>query len=227
DRVHIERSPHTMDSERSFNFNRKLLFTANQNLIISRSRTHALLLPMAAVRHVDLWEIKPPDFSPKLYRTLGLPRIKKKTLDPAILKEGLKELSHSLDKMPPVMWSKQKQKRNTPMFVTSYKPLGLLESQLQFVKFGQFPNGPYKNPKPHNFRPCDENLPDMVTSIEKDPGNMNLKTQFFQENIPPEPNPPKEKSSKKMITFQPAEPKWDARLILPNSTWPPMSATYT
>ncbi|KAM9469515.1 LOW QUALITY PROTEIN: uncharacterized protein C7orf78 homolog [Clarias gariepinus] len=223
DRVHIERCPDIMDSKRSFTFNKKLLFIASQNLITSRSRNHTLLLPAAAVRHVDLWEIKPPDFSPKLYRTLSLPRIKKKTIDPAILKEGLKEISQSLDKMPPVMWSKQKQKRNTPVFVSSYKPLGLLESQLQFVKFGQFSNGPYKNPKPHNFRPCDENLPDMVTSIEKDSGKLNLKTQFLQE---------RElnyflKPSKKMITFKPAEPKWDARLILPNSTWPSTSATYT
>ncbi|KAK3561083.1 hypothetical protein QTP86_028409, partial [Hemibagrus guttatus] len=130
-------------------------------------------------RHTDLWEMKPPDFSPKLYCTLSLPRIKKKTLDSAILKEGLEELSQSLDKIPPFVQSKQEQKRNIPEFVKLYKPPALLELQLQFVKLGQFPRDPYKNPKPHNFRPCDEDLPDMVTSIAKDPGNLNLKTQHL------------------------------------------------
>lgn len=141
-----------MDSEMSFTFNRKLQFTADQNLIKSRSRNHTFLLPSAAVRHRDLWEIKPPDFSPKLYCTLSLPRIKKKTLDPAILKEGLEEMYQRLDPISPVIRARQEQKWNIPEFITSYKPPGLLESQLQFVKLGQFPSGPYQNPKPHNFR---------------------------------------------------------------------------
>lgn len=127
DQVHAVRSTDIMDSETSFTFSRKLLFTASQNLITSRSRNHTLLLPTATVRKTDLWEIKPPDFSPKLYRTLSLPRIKKKTLNPAILKEGLEERSQSLDKMPSVIQSKQEEKRNIPVFITSYKPPGLLE----------------------------------------------------------------------------------------------------
>lgn len=142
-----------MDSELSFTFSRKLLFTANQNLITSRSRNHTLLFPAATIRHTDLWDVKPPDFSPKLYRTLNLPRIKKKALDPAILREGLEELSQSIEFKPLLMQPKQEQKSNTPVFIRSHKPPGLLELQLQFVKLGQFPSGPYKNPKPHNFRP--------------------------------------------------------------------------
>lgn len=148
-----------MDPETSFTFSRKLLFTANQNLITSRSRDRTFLLPTAAVRHAeDVWEIKPPDFSPKLYRTLSLPRIKKKTLEPAILQEGLKELSQRPDIIRLVMQPKQDHKNNIPVFITSYKPPGLLELQLQFVKLGQFPSGPYKNPKPHNFRPVSEHI---------------------------------------------------------------------
>ncbi|XP_060744923.1 uncharacterized protein si:dkey-30e9.6 [Tachysurus vachellii] len=227
DLVHKVSVTEIKDSERSFTFNRKLLFTASQNVITSRSRIHKLLLPKAADRHRDLWEIKPPDFSPKLYCTLNLPRIKKKTLDSAILKEGLEELSQSLDIMPPVMESKQEKNRNIPVFVKSYKPPALLDLQLQFVKFGQFPRDPYKNPKPHNFRPCDENLPDMVTSIARDPGNLNLKTPLLGETIQPESYSPKEETARKIITFKPAEPKWDAQLMLPKSPWPPMSATYT
>ncbi|KAF4086229.1 hypothetical protein AMELA_G00104120 [Ameiurus melas] len=125
------------------------------------------------------------------------------------------------------MRSKQDQKRNIPVFITSYKPPGLLELQLQFVKLGQFPSRPYKNLKPHNFRPCDESLSDMVTSIAKDSRNLNLNTQLLGASIQSKPNPPEGEPARKIITFKPGEPKWDARLILPKSPWPPMSATYT
>ncbi|KAI5625541.1 hypothetical protein C0J50_14755, partial [Silurus asotus] len=212
-----------MDSELSYTFNRKLLFTANQNLVTSRSRNLELLLPTAAVRHTDLWEIKPPDFSPKLYSTLNLPRIKKKTLDSDLLKGGLEDLSQSHHKILPAMQPKQEQKRNMPVFIAKYKPPGLLELQLEFAKLGQFPSGPYKNPKPHNFRPCDENLPDMVTTIAKDPEYLTLKTQLLGAKIQPDFS----EEPSKIITFKPADPKWDARLILPKTPWPPVSATYT
>lgn len=144
--VDAVRSTPVLDSEMAFTFNRKLMFTANQNLNTIRSRNHTLLFPPAAVRHPDLWDIKPPDFSPKLYCTLNLPRIKTKTLNPAVLKEGL---SPRIDIIPP----SEEQKSHAPAFLTSYKPPGLLELQLRFVKSGQFPRGPYNNPKPHNFRP--------------------------------------------------------------------------
>lgn len=142
-----------MDTETAFTFKRNLMFTANNNLNTIRSRNYTLLFPPAAIRYPDVWDIKPPDFSPKLYRTLNLPRMKKTPLNPAVLKEGLKELSQSIEISPPVMQSVQEQKSNTPVFITSHKPPGLLELQVQFVKSGQFPCGPYKNPKSHNFRP--------------------------------------------------------------------------
>lgn len=34
-------------------------------------------------------------------------------------------------------------------------------------------------------------------------------------------------TKKRMDTFKPAEPRWDARLVLPQPTWPPKSASYT
>ncbi|TSN03414.1 hypothetical protein Baya_8550 [Bagarius yarrelli] len=220
-----------MDSEKSFTFNRKLLFTAHQNVILSRSRIHTLVPPTAAVEHTDPWEIKPPDFSPKLYRTLGLPRIKKKTLDPAILRNrirGLEELSERLNRVSSLMrLNKQEKKSNIPVFVTSYQPPASLDLQLQFVKFGKFPTNSYKNPKPHNFRPCDENLPEIVTSIAKDPGNIKLRCQFLEARNQIESSPTKGEPDRKIITFKPEEPKWDARLILQKSPWPPMSASYT
>lgn len=59
--------------------------------------------------------------------------------------------------------------------------------------------------------------------------NLQYKFFFFFKisGIQPEPNPPEGEPARKVITFKPGEPKWDARLILPKSRWPPMSATYT
>lgn len=31
----------------------------------------------------------------------------------------------------------------------------------------------------------------------------------------------------RMDTYKPAEPRWDARLVLPQPLWPPKSASYT
>ncbi|XP_072547407.1 putative uncharacterized protein C7orf78 homolog [Salminus brasiliensis] len=210
-------SAHILDSGTSIHFNRKLLFSANQKFISTRG--HRLVLLNTTASQPDLWNIKPPDFSLKLYRSISLPRIKKKTLNPAVLKEGLPETS-------PVVLPNLEKKMEEPSFITSYKPPGLLELKLLFVKSGQFPSAPYKDPKLHDFRPCAEDLPDMVTTIEKDPGNLNFKSQFLEARIV-EPRLPQTMETRKMNTFKPAEPKWDPKLMLPKSPWPPKSASYT
>ncbi|XP_017552218.2 uncharacterized protein si:dkey-30e9.6 [Pygocentrus nattereri] len=231
---HSEERMHTamssgdiLDSGTSIHFNRKLLFSASQKL--TSTRGHKLTLPNIAVSQTDLWKIKPPDFSPKLYRSLNLPRIKKKTLNPATLKDGLAELSPMVGEMSLLMLPKLEENRNKPPFITSYGPPGLLELRILFVKSGQFPSIPYKDPKPHNFRPCAEELPDMVTCIEKDPGNLKFKTQSLGAiaEVRAESDHPHREPTRSMDTFKPAELKWDPRLILPKSPWPPKSASYT
>ncbi|KAI4874515.1 hypothetical protein NFI96_016615, partial [Prochilodus magdalenae] len=210
----------------SFPFSRKLLFSASQKCTLTRG--HRLKLPNTAVSQTDLWKIKPPDFSPKLYRSLTLPRIKKKSRNPDATQPNSK-MAKMVGRTSPVMPATLQQNRNDPPFIASYRPPGLLELKLQFVKSGQFPSIPYKDPKPHNFRPGAENMGHMVTCIEKDPGNLNFKTQFLGgiTEVRAESDHPQRDQARNMNTFKPADLKWDPRLILPRSPWPPKSASYT
>ncbi|KAK1786443.1 hypothetical protein P4O66_018133 [Electrophorus voltai] len=216
-----------LNSGTSFYFSTKLLFSAHQNFILSRG--HKPILPNKSSSYTDFWKIKPPDFSPKLYRSLNLPRIKKKNLNLAKLTDDWAEMSQRTDKMYQIISSKPEQKRTEPPLMASYRSPGSLELKLLFVKSGKHPSIPYKDPKPHNFRPVDEKLPDMVFSIEKDPGNVNFKTQLLGAitGIQSEPNLFQRETLRKLNTFKPAEPKWDASLMLPRSPWPPKSASYT
>ncbi|XP_062873418.1 uncharacterized protein si:dkey-30e9.6 [Trichomycterus rosablanca] len=218
--LHAVCSEDQLDSEKSFTFSRKHLFTANKSVITARGQT--LIVPKTTA---SKWEIKPPDFTPKLFCALHLPRIKMKTLDATELIYGGARKSQSFNKMPQILLQEEKQKIIKTTFIKLYKPPDLLELQLQFVKSGQFPRDLYQNPKPYNFRPCAENLADLVTSIEKDP--QKFKSQFLESRIQLDPNPSQEDTATKMITLKPTEPKWDAGLILPKSPWPTKSASYT
>ncbi|XP_066531599.1 putative uncharacterized protein C7orf78 [Hoplias malabaricus] len=175
-------------------------------------------------RQNDLWNIKPPDFTPKLYRSQSLPRIKKRTLN----LHKLSDISHDVGKMRPVRISEPEQ-MTVPPFNTSYRPPDLLQLKLLFVKSGQFPRDLYANPKAHNFRPGCEKMPEMVTCIEKDPGNLRFKLLSLGAIREDQAVPSilQRDTARKMNTFKPAELKWDTKLILPKSPWPPKSASYT
>ncbi|KAK5862121.1 hypothetical protein PBY51_017550 [Eleginops maclovinus] len=98
-----------------------------------------------------------------------------------------------------------------------------------FVKTGKYLCGPYKNPKPHNFRPLNEDLPDIVTTYERDPGNLHLKLKHLDiiQNTTTKSDLTSRGTKKGMDTYKPAEPRWDVKLILPPLLWPPKSASYT
>ncbi|XP_062322187.1 uncharacterized protein si:dkey-30e9.6 [Osmerus eperlanus] len=51
-----------------------------------------------------------------------------------------------------------------------------------FVKTGKYPTGPYNSPKPHDFRPLDEDLPHIVTTSKRDPIGLNFKSQHLDMN---------------------------------------------
>ncbi|XP_068180532.1 putative uncharacterized protein C7orf78 homolog isoform X2 [Antennarius striatus] len=131
------------------------------------------------------------------------------------------------------------QREDPPTFITTFRPPDALASQLRFVRMGKFPSLPYENPKPHVFRPLDQDLLDVVTTHDKDPGNINLKLKtldFFGttrtttgHNGPPGPRLVRvlRGTQTRMDTMKPPEPQWDAGLILPKSPWPPKSASYT
>uniref|UniRef100_UPI0037E80B1A putative uncharacterized protein C7orf78 homolog n=1 Tax=Semicossyphus pulcher TaxID=241346 RepID=UPI0037E80B1A len=202
----------------SIRFEDKVQFPASQDLSFARSKWFTL--PETESRH-DVWSIKPPDFSLKLYRSLLVPQKKERKTHshPALSQPG--ETKRRTRIFLPNLLHENYQRKEPPQFITKYRPPGALESELMFVRTGKLPSEPYKNPKPHDFRPLDEDLPDMLTTYEKDPGNLKLKLKHLDINC----------SSKdartRMDTFKPAEPRWDAGLILPQTPWPPKSASFT
>ncbi|KAF3839610.1 hypothetical protein F7725_018327 [Dissostichus mawsoni] len=133
----------------------KTEFSATQHLSYARSKWFQL---PETESHSDVWSIKPPDFSLKLYRSLSVPQ-----------KEERK--THSNPAVPPSSKAQRKtgtflprvlhegfRREESPKFLTSYRPPDSLESELMFVKTGKYLCGPYKNPKPHNFRPTDSSV---------------------------------------------------------------------
>ncbi|KAG1951933.1 uncharacterized protein si:dkey-30e9.6 [Pimephales promelas] len=212
--------PEPLDTTTSVvDLRRKLLFSVSQNLISSRS---CGLIPPHPVP-LDPWNVKAPDFTPKLYRSVGLPRIKSKNIHLVKSNDSVDQKSFVLEKIKDGTSTLSQHKEQS--FLTFYKPPDSLETKLLFVRAGTNPVGPYKDPKPHNFRPCAEGMPDMVTSI-KDPNCLFLKSQCLKAvtHSHPDLNP---SHRDKMDTFKPAELKWDPSLILPKMPWPPKSASYT
>ncbi|XP_030251018.1 putative uncharacterized protein C7orf78 homolog isoform X1 [Sparus aurata] len=210
----------------SVSFEEKMKFSASQSLSFARSKWFAL--PQTESQSV-VWSIKPPDFSLKLYRSLSDPQKKDRNThsNPVVLHNN--ETKRRTGVLLPKILHESYQRENPPKFITSYKPPDALESELMFVKTGKFPSGSYKNPKPHDFRQLNEDIPDIVTSYDRDPGNLNFKLKHLDiiRATRSESDFSSRDTKKRMDTFKPAEPRWDARLVLPQPTWPPKSASYT
>ncbi|XP_019958997.2 putative uncharacterized protein C7orf78 homolog [Paralichthys olivaceus] len=203
-------------------FERKTQFSARRGLCLARSKYFKL--PETESHQLDVWSIKPPDFSLKLYRSLSVPQRKeRKTFTVPAAQQTTSGIF-----LPDV--SRESYKRNDPVkFITSYRPPDALESELEFVRTGKFPSEPYENPRPHDFRPLDENLPDIVTTHERDPGNLTLKLKHLDTMLTTQSDTrcSLRDTRTRMDTHKPAEPQWDMRLVLPQSPWPPKSASYT
>ncbi|XP_060905362.1 uncharacterized protein si:dkey-30e9.6 [Labrus mixtus] len=178
----------------------------------------------------DVLSTKPPDFSVKLYRSLTVPQKKERKEDSSPAVPPLGVTKSRIGVLLPTLLNQSYQRRDEPLeFITSRRPPDALESELMFVRTGKYPSGPYKNPKPHDFRPLDEDLPDIVTTFQRDPGNLNLKLRHLDviRTIRSESGCCTRGTKTKMDTFKPPEPKWDARLVLPQMPYPPKSAFYT
>ncbi|KAL7393798.1 hypothetical protein ABVT39_016088 [Epinephelus coioides] len=207
-------------------FKDKIQFSASQHL--SYARSNCFRLPEIE-SHSDVWSIKPPDFSLRLYRSLSVPQKKERKTHSNLSLPELSERKRSAGIFLPNVLHESFQKKDPPKFITLHRPPDALESELMFVKTGKFPSGPYKNPRPHNFRPLDEDLPDIVTTYERDPGNLNLKLKHLDviRTTRSEPDFNLRDTKTKMDTYKPAEPTWDVRLIFPQPPWPPKSASFT
>lgn len=217
-----------LDPLSSVCFEGKSHFSASQDLSLARSKYFKL--PETESRG-GVRSIKPPDFSLKLYRSVSVPQRKERK---ANVNPQRREAKRKTQIMLPCVLHESNRRKETPKFIVSYRPPDAGESELMFVKTGKYLSEPYKNPKPHNFRPViihtsrssqkrvstkswswcgcyvqfkhkvvintkqqtrggfnihlfasdclfqlDENLPDIVTTYERDPGNMNLKVKHL------------------------------------------------
>ncbi|XP_029308130.1 putative uncharacterized protein C7orf78 homolog [Cottoperca gobio] len=211
-------------------FEEKIQFSASQHLCSARSKRFSV---PGTERHSDVWSIKPPDFSLKLYSSLSVPQKdeRKTHLNLALTKSS--ETKRRTGTFLPRVLHESCRREESPKFITSYRPPDSLESELMFVKTGKYLSGSYKNPTPHNFRPLNEELPDIVTTYERDAGNLKLKLKHLDiiRTISPRHGSESDLSSRdtktRMDMFKPAEPRWDAGLILPQLLWPPKSASFT
>lgn len=132
-------------------FERKIQFSASQDLLFARSK--CFTVPVTESRG-DVWSIKPPDFSLKLYTRLSVPQKKKKKNtchDSSVPKPS--ETKWRTKIFLPKVFHESQRKTEPPVFIASHRPPDALESELMFVKKGKYPLDPYKNPKPHDFRP--------------------------------------------------------------------------
>ncbi|XP_065525181.1 putative uncharacterized protein C7orf78 [Lathamus discolor] len=119
-------------------------------------------------------------------------------------------------------------KRDLPPFVTRSPWISSYEAKILFVKNGKYKISMYEDPKPHDYRQYEANLPNFVTSYSRDPLNLKLKSQNL--NIGPglEPLKGRQKNSgRRFLTYKPCENKWHTWLLLPKNPWPSKSASFT
>ena len=135
-------------------FDRKLRFSAGQSLAARRSRR---TVPPAG-------SVPPPDLSPKLRRSLSGPgRDGGLHRGPGPRSYGdtdgtrgrhVPAVLHVKRVVAEVLGGETPSRRETRGFITSFRPRDPLQEELMFVKLGKFPpEGPYRNPRPHDFRP--------------------------------------------------------------------------
>ncbi|KAM6967565.1 uncharacterized protein C7orf78 homolog [Aplochiton taeniatus] len=173
--------------------------------------------------------MKAPDFSPKLYSSLRGPRKKGRKKHPTFVLSGPTETKVKVETITQRRLPAIDQRREPPKFSTSFRPPDSFESKLMFVRTGKYPSGAYNNPKPHNFRPHEDDKPNIVTTLESDPGLLHFKSKHLSiiQGLRSEQDIGLKDTLTKMDTYKPAEPRWEATLTLPKLLWPPKSASYT
>ena len=114
----------------------------------SKWKINAPQPPQAEVK-VNIWEIKPPDFSYKLYTSLRLAGKPSRT----IMQEERRKIPDFPGKMVHLPSLRNPPKKAvSPKFITTFPRLDSQKAKLMFVENGKYPNGVYLNPKPHDFR---------------------------------------------------------------------------
>lgn len=109
-----------------------------------------VLQPPQCKMEVNAWEIKPPDFSYKLYKSLRFPEKSSRTSKEEQGRGKKSNFPETMLHLPNIRNHSKKVK--SPPFITTFPHLDSHKAKLMFVKSGKYPNGVYLNPKPHDFR---------------------------------------------------------------------------
>ncbi|XP_058424765.1 uncharacterized protein LOC131421877 [Diceros bicornis minor] len=185
-----------------------------------------LLQPPQSEMKVNIWEIKPPDFSYKLYTSMRFPEKPSRTI-----KEEQKRIKSNFPEtvlhLPRIR--NHPEKAVSPKFITTFPHVDSYKAKLMFVESGKYPNGVYLNPKPRDFRQYQRNLPNFVTTYERDPFGLkfksrNLSTVHGCQLLKDDKH---KNNTERFITYKPRESTWDPKLLLPKAPWPIKSASYT
>nr|XP_023495070.1 uncharacterized protein LOC102150213 isoform X2 [Equus caballus] len=175
---------------------------------------------------VNVWEIKPPDFSYKLYKSMRCPEKPSRTMKEE-QKRKKSNFQETVLHLPSI--KKHPEKATPPKFITTFPHVDSHKANLMFVKSGKYPNGVYFNPKPHDFRQYQRNLPNFVTTYERDPFGLKFKAQHLSvaHGCQLLKDDEHKNSMERFITYKPRERTWDSKLILPKAPWPVRSGSYT
>uniref|UniRef100_A0A8C7B7X8 Chromosome 7 open reading frame 78 n=1 Tax=Neovison vison TaxID=452646 RepID=A0A8C7B7X8_NEOVI len=185
-----------------------------------------VLGPPRSEMEVNIWEIKPPDFIYKLYTSLGFPEKPSRSIKEEQGRGKRGNFQETRLHMPSIRSHPKKAKSSE--FITTFPHLNSHKAKLIFVKSGKYPNGVYLNPKPHDFQQYQPNLPNFVTTYERDPLGLKFKSRHLSTvHECPSLKDDKQNSSERFITYKPQECTWDSKLILPKAPWPIKSASFT
>lgn len=143
----------------------------------SKWKINALQPPQSEVK-VNIWEIKPPDFSYKLYTSLRLAEKPSRT----ITEEERRKIPDFPGKMVHLPSLRNPPKKAiSPKFITTFPRLDSHKAKLMFVESGKYPNGVYLNPKPHDFQQVQKKHL-ILNNLKSDMGIINYFCSFLNYN---------------------------------------------
>ncbi|XP_062957124.1 LOW QUALITY PROTEIN: uncharacterized protein LOC134380944 [Cynocephalus volans] len=218
--MYHESQRHTRDRDVA----ERLQCPSQQDLNSKRKKTS--LQPPKPKTNVNLWEIKPPDFSYKLYTSLRFPEKPSRTIKEESRRKT-SNFSEIMFHLPSIR--NPPKKAVSPKFITTFPCLDSHKAKLMFVKSGKYPRGVYLNPKPHDFRQYQPDLPNFVTTHERDPFGLKFKSQLLNTVHGSQflKDDKQKNTAERFITYKPRECTWDSKLILAKAPWPIKSASYT
>ncbi|XP_051708890.1 putative uncharacterized protein C7orf78 homolog isoform X2 [Oryctolagus cuniculus] len=183
--------------------------------------------PPQSAKKVDIWEIQPPDFSHKLYTYSTFPEIPSRTIKEE-RRRNQSTFPESRLQLPSIKTCPKK--ATSPKFVTTFPRQDLQKTKLLCVKNGKYPPGVHIHPKPQEFRQHQPELLNFVTTYERDPFGLKLKSQLLStaQVTSQRLKDDKQKNRReRFITHKSPECTWDTKLILSKSPWPVKAASYT